>query len=228
MKNMVKNLNHGLHGWARMGQPNHHPCSSVSSVVDLRGFSLLELLITMALILVMYFMLMSPRSKTFQDKQKLACEKNLRTIHMALKVYALDNKGSFPVVANATTSEAPLSLLIPKCTTVTEIFICPGSGRDALPQGEPFVNRRISYAYYMFRHESDGAEQLLLSDAQVNTLAKVRGAPVFSSDGKPPGANHNKFGGNLLYCDGHVEFSGAAATNDMPCPGGIVLLNPKP
>ncbi len=48
-------------------------------------------------------------------------------------------------------------------------------------------------------------QQVLMSDRQVDTQSKAAGQAVFSSTGKPPGSNHDKYGGNLLFCDGHVE-----------------------
>lgn len=193
-----------------------------------RGFTLLEMLISLALMLIMYFMLTSPGAKSFQDKQKLACQTRLRNIHVALKLYALDHGGEFPSIPSATTSEAPLSLLIPKCTTDTSIFICPGSGHAELPAAEPFADRRISYAYYTGHRETDAAGQTLLSDAQINTASKAKGDPMFSADGKGPGANHHRFGGNVLFCDGHAETSKPQASFDLTLATNITLLNPKP
>ena len=193
-----------------------------------RGFSLLELLITMALILILYVLLMSPGSKPHQERQKIACQTNLRNIHMALKIYAMENQDAFPATKDASSSEAPLSLLIPRYTTVTESFTCPGSRDAPLPEGEPFTNRKISYAYYMNHTAKDGADQPLLSDEQVNTEAKLTGQGLFSAGGKGPGSNHRGYGGNILFCDGHVEPAETKAPRDLPCPTGIVLLNPRP
>ncbi len=127
-----------------------------SASMGLRAFSLLELLITMALIIILYVMLMSPSSKSYQERQKIACQNNLRNIYIALKIYAMENQDSFPMTKQAVSSEAPLSLLIPKYTTVTEIFICPGSDDSSLPSGEPFSTRKISYAYYATTADGPG------------------------------------------------------------------------
>ena len=113
------------------------------------GFSLLELLICMALMMVLFVMANSFGSKSYQDRQKIACEKNLQTIHVALKIYAMENKSAFPYLPGAVSSEAPLSALVPRYTSVTGIFICPGSKDKALPEAKPFANRKISYAYAM-------------------------------------------------------------------------------
>ncbi len=86
---------------------------------------------------------------------------------------------------------------MPKYTADTSIFICPG-GRDAqIPSGEPLRKHKISYAYYMGRR-LDTPQALLMSDRQVDTQPKRAGEFVFSPDGKPPGNNHHKYGGNFL------------------------------
>jgi hypothetical protein len=74
----------------------------------------------------------------------------------------------------------------------------------------------------------DAPENPLMSDRQVNTEPKHVGELVFSPDGKPPGNNHHKFGGNFLLGDGSVQFSPAQLSFSLALAPGIVLLNPKP
>jgi len=71
------------------------------------------------------------------------------------------------------------------------------------------------------------AQEPLLSDRQVDTKSKVPGQQVFSATGKPPGNNHDKIGGNVLFCDGHVQRTAAAAAFSLVLTQGVVLLNPK-
>jgi prepilin-type processing-associated H-X9-DG protein len=74
----------------------------------------------------------------------------------------------------------------------------------------------------------DSSSVVLLSDRQVNTDPKHAGEFVFSPDGKSPGNNHYKFGGNFLFGDGSVQPSDAQLTFSLAVPPGVVLLNPKP
>ncbi len=190
------------------------------------AFTLLELLITMALILVMFVMLHGRGSRSQQVRQKEACQKNLRTIYLALQVFANDNDSKFPKQLGAQNSETVLSDLVPKYTIITSPFICPGSKDSALPEGEPFANRKISYAYYMGRRASDSSEALM-TDEQVNTLTKLVGQQLFSTNGNKPGNNHHKYGGNILFCDGRAEMSPPVTTIPLVLTQGVVLLNPK-
>ena len=68
----------------------------------------------------------------------------------------------------------------------------------------------------------------IMSDRQINTLSKNTGEQVFSLNGKPPGNNHSKYGGNFLFTDGSVQSSGPLAAFSLAFSNDIVLLNPKP
>jgi prepilin-type N-terminal cleavage/methylation domain-containing protein len=193
-----------------------------------RAFSLIELLIVIALILILYTMLYSPSSRAHQRQQRELCARNLRNVYTALRTHASDHQDRLPHVTNALTSEAPLSLLIPRYTTGSEFFICPGSDDKPLPDATPFADRKISYAYYMGRRLTEGAGKPLMSDEQINTQPKLAGQLVFSSDGKKPGNNHNKFGGNFMFCDGSIQATPAKSEFNLSPPAQVVLLNPKP
>lgn len=191
------------------------------------GFSLIELLVVVAIIVILTTVYLNSGSRAFQARKRLECERNLRSIYVALKTYSLDGKG-FPDLPSAKTSEAVLSLLIPKYTTGTEFFICPGTKDAALPEAEPFANRRISYAYYQGQKSDSEASAPLLTDRQVNTRPKVVGDPLFSEDGRAPGNNHNKFGGNILFCDGNVQASEMRSAFALTNAPNVTQLNPKP
>jgi prepilin-type N-terminal cleavage/methylation domain-containing protein len=191
------------------------------------GFSLIELLITFALMCILSAMLYGFASKSHQRSQQKLCADNLQKIFLAMQIYANDFQGALPQNTNAATSEQVLDKLVPKYTVDTSIFICPG-GRDApIPSAEPLSRYKISYAYFMGRR-LDVPQAPLMSDRQVNTEPKHPGELVFSPDGRPPGNNHHKYGGNFLLCDGSVEFSPAQLTFSLAQEPGIVLLNPKP
>jgi prepilin-type processing-associated H-X9-DG protein/prepilin-type N-terminal cleavage/methylation domain-containing protein len=191
------------------------------------GFSLIELLVTLALMIVIITMMWGFGSESRQHAAQRACRQNLEKIYVALQIYAGDFSGRLPAITNAQTSEEPLSLLVPHYTVDTSIFICPG-GRDApLPSGVSFANRKISYAYYTGQRLGD-AQQPLMSDRQINMLPRLAGDLVFSTTGKPPGNNHHKYGGNFLFCDGHAEMTPPQLSFSLATTQGIVLLNPKP
>jgi len=190
------------------------------------AFSLLEMLIVVALLLFLTTMYWGGNAASHQRKQQLLCQQNLQKVFVAMQIYANDQAGKFPEVAGARTSEAALDRLVPRYTVDTTVFICPGSGNSSLPAGESLLNRKISYAYYMGRRATD-EQAVLMTDRQVNTNSKGPGQLIFSSTGAAPGNNHKKYGGNLLYCDGHAELSLPNATVSLLVTQGVALLNPK-
>jgi prepilin-type processing-associated H-X9-DG protein/prepilin-type N-terminal cleavage/methylation domain-containing protein len=191
------------------------------------GFSLIELLVVLVLMIILITMMWGFGSESHQHAAQRTCRQNLEKIYVALQIYANDFSGRLPANTNAQTSEEPLSLLVPRYTADTSIFICPGGRESPLPSGVSFAKRKISYAYYMGQRLGD-AQQPLMSDRQINTLPKRAGDFAFSVTGKPPGNNHYKYGGNVLFCDGHVELTPPRLPFSLVTTQGVVLLNPKP
>ena len=191
------------------------------------GFSLLELLVVAALLIILSATYLSHSSKDFQRSKQVECANQLQFIHSSLQMYATDHGGQYPKTNSATTSEQPLSLLIPTATTRTELFICPGTRDSTLPAGRPFASGKISYAYLMGLTNGSDPGQWIMADAlYTNAPAKI-GSPVYSQDGKGRGRNHAKFGGNVLFLDGHTTRSAPLASFDLPQPPGTQILNPK-
>jgi prepilin-type N-terminal cleavage/methylation domain-containing protein/prepilin-type processing-associated H-X9-DG protein len=189
------------------------------------GFSLLELLFVIGIILLIAAMYWGATSRSGQSQQQKNCQKNLQKIFIAMEIFAADHQGSYPDVPGARTSSEALDGLVPRYTVDTSAFICPRSEDAALPAGESIAKRKISYAYCMGRRRT-GAPEVLMSDRQVDTLAKTAGQPAFSVTGAAPGNNHGKSGGNFLFGDGHAETTPARVPFSLVLPPGVVLLNP--
>ncbi|MCX6928658.1 MAG: type II secretion system protein [Verrucomicrobia bacterium] len=191
------------------------------------GFSLIELVAVGAILLLLFVLYWGPSTSGNRQRQaQKDCQTHLQKIHMAMTIYANDHAGKFPEQAGARSSEEALDALVPRYTVDTAVFICPGSKDAPLPAGESFRQRKISYAYYMGRSAAD-SQQVLMSDQQVNTLPKAAGGYAFSTTGKPPGNNHDKLGGNLLFCDGRAESTPARLPFSLLFTQGVVLLNPS-
>ncbi len=190
------------------------------------GFSLLELLVVLAIMLIVLFMSREGYMRDRDRKRMKACARNLSGQYVALQTFANDHDGWFPFVTNAASPSQPFSLLVPRYTTQTEFWICPASGDKALEPAASFADRRISYAYYMGWRRDDPPMSVLASDEQVNDQPKIAPHLVFSPDGGKPGNNHGAGGGNFLRTDGSVAHSSSHAVQDFPRPTNITLLNP--
>jgi len=185
---------------------------------------LLLVILIVGLVSALYWGGLSGKS----GKSKMAeCQQNLQKLYLSLQIYANDHANQFPITVGALSSEQALAPLVPKYTADTSLFICPGTG-DASPSStEPLSKQHIDYAYYMGQPPGN-TEAVLMSDAQVNSLSKNPGQPVFSRNGKPPGNNHKKDGGNYLFCDGHADSALSGASSSLILTQGVVLLNPSP
>lgn len=191
------------------------------------GFSLVEMLITLTIMLILFTMMYGFGSKRNQMNQKKRCQGNLQKAYISLQIFANEHEQSFPALTNAVSSEDALDLLVPQYSADTGIFICPGSKDRPLAPGESLRQGRISYSYYQGL-KSGAANAVLLTDQQVDANAKRTGEPLFSATGKKPGNNHHQYGGNLMFTDGSIQMSPAAAAFDLPLRTNVVLLNPKP
>lgn len=190
-----------------------------------RAFSLLELLLVVAILVLLTTLYWTPNSGSRQRALQAACQRNLQKQGLALLIYAKDNNGRFPALRSASRSEQAFELLVPRYTSDSSVFICPAS-KDSVPgPSVSLTNARVSYAYYMGRGASN-AQDVVVTDAQLNTEAKVAGELIFSPDGKAPGNNHEKSGGNLLFSDGHADSSPPRAGFALPLRTGERLLNP--
>jgi len=194
-------------------------------IAERLGFSLLELLLAVALLLVLASLYWGPNSSSKQRALQVACQRNLQKLYVSMQIYANDFGGRLPQVPGGPTSAEALSVLVPRYNSDTAVFICPASDDSAPRAGESLKNKKISFAYYMGRFLTN-SQAALLTDKQVDTSAKTVGQAVFSSTGKPPGNSHGSSGGNLLFCDGHVEASPPNCAFALGLASGEVLLNP--
>jgi prepilin-type processing-associated H-X9-DG protein len=192
------------------------------------GFSAIEMLSVIAILLVLFVLLWGSRTSDNQQRRaQKDCQVHLQKIYMALEIYANDHAGKFPETPGARSSEEALDGLVPRYTVDTAVFICPGSKDPPLPLGQSFRQHKISYAYYMGRRAAE-SQEVLMSDQQVDTQSRKAGEYAFSSTGKPPGSNHEKLGGNFLFCDGRTEPAPARVPFSIVLTQGVVLLNPNP
>lgn len=192
------------------------------------GFSLIELLIVVGLIVVLTVMSQGALSARRQKGMKAVCAEHLQKLYVSLSLYANDHHGAFPLVTNARTSSQALSTLVPRYTSETRTFRCPGIGKPKDLPIDDFASSKIHYSYYMGRELKNEKEAPLMTDAQVDDRSKTSGQRLFSASGRPPGNNHSKSGGNILLIDGSVKPTGSNAPFAMLLDGNVTLLNPRP
>src|SRR5690242_15456096 len=63
-----------------------------------RGFSLVELLVVIGIIVILISIFVPYIAKVRENDHRARCAENLRTLMTALRAYSHDNKGAFPRV----------------------------------------------------------------------------------------------------------------------------------
>jgi prepilin-type processing-associated H-X9-DG protein len=188
------------------------------------GFSMLELLLVIAILVLLTTLMWAPRTGR-RDQARLAlCKNQLERVFIAMQIYATDSGSRFPVVADARTAGKALEVLVPRYTSDIGLFLCPGT-RDRLKPDSALGEQKISYSYYMGGRLNDPG-QPVLTDAQAPATNAGTSRLRFSTDGKPPGNNHGKLGGMVLFCDGHAESRKPGSSVTAVIGPSLTLLNP--
>lgn len=188
-----------------------------------RGFTLVELLVVMAIISIMAGMLMPQIGQSMEKMRRVACGNNLRQIGMALRAYVQDNEGRYPFTGSAGDSaNKHFALMFPRWINKEAVFTC----RSAAPRGyraddvtDPQGSTRTEtlkpgencYAY-AFGLGGPNTEDWPLACDQLADVSVT--AQKWAKLGV--GSNHGDEGGNALYMDGHVDFLPAGAQGGWP------------
>ena len=195
------------------------------------GFSFIELLCTLAILLLLFALSFGVGGKDRQAARQQQCRDNQRLVHQALSIAATEAGGAFPTVRGATESDAVFATLVPKYSSRVDVFRCPGRTRDPFTGASATTRRFRNHFAYLSGLTSTTAPdptQWLLSDAQVDTRPKEPGAALFSAKDDGPGSNHGGHGGVVTFVDGHSEVSPPKAAFAVRVPAGTQLLNPAP
>jgi len=101
--------------------------SKAESRKDRRGFTLIEILVVLAIIAIMAGILLPMFSQARESARRTTCASNLRQIGVALMTYADDNRDRLPasLVTVGSTSYSWDTILLGKYVPDESIFRCP-------------------------------------------------------------------------------------------------------
>lgn len=94
---------------------------------DLSGFSLIELLVVMAIIAILAALLLPGLSRAKEAGRAVACKNNLRQLSLGSATYALDNKDRLPFFLNwlaTRPGDLTSGQLFPYLKS-TQVYMCP-------------------------------------------------------------------------------------------------------
>lgn len=185
---------------------------------DQHGFTFVEILVSMMVVVVLYALAVGPGRQKVQQQKLQLCAENLRKLHLTLSLYANEHDSAYPRGSGANSADDVLTVLVPRYTSDRSFFSCPATGH---------ADGKLDFAYVAGLNKDSG-DTLLASDAQVDNGPKPKGARIFADKQGSRGGNHGEAGGNLLFADGHAETIGTSTPRDLALPSKTRLLNPAP
>jgi prepilin-type N-terminal cleavage/methylation domain-containing protein/prepilin-type processing-associated H-X9-DG protein len=176
------------------------------------GFTLLEILVVVAIIGLLVAILMPSLAKAREQAREAKCLSNLRTLAQAMIMYADDHQGRLPnanppwTVGDPVAALEVLSSLAKNYVKSPEPFHCP-SDTDPVPQKIESADylkpdsARVSYDFYSVWWLPEYGPK----------LTRIKYAPLAwdLEGGMPvphPFQNHGNKGGNVAHADGHAEW----------------------
>jgi len=190
-----------------------------------RGFTLLELLASVAIITVLAALLV-PAANRFNDQAKATkCASHLRQIGNALKLYSLEHEQTFPKTDSFSTWYWQLGPYLGMDETmgkapkpkIAGVFICPAFAYRSSPRQD-----EVCYAYNAFVTPDFGATHwnyraIVPRPASTFLVVEINGSTQRYSPGSGSGfeARHPNNTANYLFVDGHVDrISGSVPQSD--------------
>lgn len=113
------------------------------------GFTLVEVLVTTAVILVLGVLLFAQSGKLFRTASRSECAANLRTIGSGFHLYASEHGGmlppaSHPVLGKFSALLAPYTVSMLSDVQAAEVFYCPENVRLDSPPAEGYTRGSVS------------------------------------------------------------------------------------
>ena len=167
-----------------------------------RSFTLVELLVVLAIISVLAGLLLPVISKAKEAGRAAACLSNLRQIGIALQLYVQDNNNRLPVMRDKSfdTNGPPINALpgpdvaLSNYLGAVKVLRCPSDRKRIYEQ------TGSSYAWNSLLNGQD-AEQLKV----LNMDFDPHQIPVFFDKEAFHSARGENKGVNYLYADGHIK-----------------------
>jgi prepilin-type N-terminal cleavage/methylation domain-containing protein/prepilin-type processing-associated H-X9-DG protein len=180
------------------------------------AFTLIELLIVIAVLAILAAMIAPPSSGAKSKAKRIQCLSNLKQITMSFRVWQGDSFGRFPMIVEGThggslewveNGNAFRHLLaLSNELNTPKILVCPSDTRTAVTNFSSFNNSNISY--FVGLDASDTKPQMfLVGDRNItNGLAPQRSVLQLPPD-RPAGWTDtmHKRQGNVGLADGSVQ-----------------------
>jgi prepilin-type processing-associated H-X9-DG protein/prepilin-type N-terminal cleavage/methylation domain-containing protein len=184
------------------------------------GFSLVELLVVLGIIVLVIGIILPVVSTAREKSRKTVCQSNLRVIGQCLIMYANANNGRLPngnppgEWNNYPGTNAVMVAFARDYVKAAGVFACP-SDSDPPPEKISTADQtlpesaRMSYEFFSVYWAPEYGPMLVKMQGQKQGRSMAPLAwDVDGGEAKSPLKNH-KGGGNVVFCDAHVEWQEA-------------------
>jgi prepilin-type N-terminal cleavage/methylation domain-containing protein/prepilin-type processing-associated H-X9-DG protein len=166
------------------------------------GFTLVELLVVMAILTILAGMLLPALASAREKGRRTVCLNNLKQLGYQIRLYSSDNAERFPSAPAVTgTALGSFGLLTNAFAPAYKVWICP-SDRDVSPgSAAGMTSSNLSYAYGGF-----GLTESVHPDTPIACDRSSAGDPTGYQPWNGNAWTHKSDGGNVLFADGHVAW----------------------
>ena len=200
------------------------------------GFTLVEILVVIAIIGVLAALLFGVYSRVREKGRSASCQSNLRQIALAMQQYVGDNDGVFPPIFVTVDKDTPNSKsydwdeLINPYIKSRAIFYCPTNkaesswvytGGNVAGYAYNFLdlNRWGKTKSFSGQHESnfDSLSDIVLNYDESTFNGEFEVRTIEASCGPEPLRDLHSGGANFSYGDGHVKWLSSQQAGEVFC-----------
>jgi prepilin-type N-terminal cleavage/methylation domain-containing protein len=185
------------------------------------AFTLLEVLVVVAIIGVLAALLLPALNASKEKARKVNCLSNMKQIGLATVLYASSYQGRCPTDSSDPTLVGSLQLLS-NVLSSTQVLHCPNDPRRDVGVAARFQGltiRNISYSYVPNQIWSTNGDQTAI-------IALDRISATSAGSIWPKNGNHKGQGGYVLFSDGHSEFHTKLPSSLADKDGKEIVLSP--
>lgn len=199
--------------------PDKHP-----NARNTRGFTLLELIISIAIVLVLATIAFTGIPKFRESANRSVCSNNLRQQLNGIFALAADNNNEFYWPANSSGDDSCPAHLYPNYIESLDVFCCPSTQNEVRNTRHPLTKKIAdlqnnadnkndptghSYEYFgYYGYQGESVRKSPRHDrAMPSRVVLILDGDDYATNNYPDeDNNHGRDGWNWAFADGHVEW----------------------
>jgi prepilin-type N-terminal cleavage/methylation domain-containing protein len=213
------------------------------SVHRTSAFSLLELLVVVAIIAILVSLLLPALQKAKSTARSIACVSQLRQIGIHSHAHAADNDGRLPIAPRGNRFLSPFSA----DPQLRKLYVCPADTDRSASLSSTNLNRTNTSYFASYSASLEQPRSIVAGDRNVTAYSAVAGAPVrqtglmtlYRTNSFGWWGDIHRFKGNILLADGSAQnttpkkLTALAAEQPTPSfvwniPNGDRIVTPRP